>query len=83
MLTEARAGIVIKPGDDAAMANAIIALRDDPERAKEMGQSGRRFVKTAYSRELTARRIEEALRDIVSLPAPAEDVRAASRDDHR
>lgn len=66
VLNEARAGIVVSPGDSKAMADAILTLYSDPERRLAMGASGRDFVAREYSRALTARRVEQALTQLVS-----------------
>lgn len=43
------AGIVVRPEDPAALADAIIAVLDDPERAAEMGRNGRKVVEAEFS----------------------------------
>jgi type III pantothenate kinase len=37
-------GVLVPREDDAALANAIESLLDDPERRRRMGQAGRRRV---------------------------------------
>ncbi|GIH72816.1 glycosyltransferase [Sphaerimonospora thailandensis] len=34
-------GLLVRPGDPAALAEALTALRDDPERRRAMGEAGR------------------------------------------
>jgi glycosyltransferase involved in cell wall biosynthesis len=41
---ETRSGVVVKPGDYRALANAILNLKDNPEVAKKLGGSGRSYV---------------------------------------
>ncbi len=44
-------GICVNPNDERAILNAIIFLLDNPEKAKEMGENGRRLVEDAYNWE--------------------------------
>ncbi|MBN2518220.1 MAG: glycosyltransferase family 4 protein [Candidatus Altiarchaeota archaeon] len=44
-------GILIRPGDSDAIANAVIKLLEDKKLAAEMGKNGRRFVQENYSVE--------------------------------
>ncbi len=48
---EAGAAIHVPPGDASALADAIVALRDQPALAKMLGQSGRIFVEAHYDRD--------------------------------
>jgi len=50
-VTEGETGHIVSPGDDEAMAARIISLLNDPERARAMGQSGRRAVGEKFSCE--------------------------------
>ena len=47
----ARAGVVVPPGDPRALADALLAIRDDPERAAEVGGRGLRFAREELSPE--------------------------------
>jgi colanic acid biosynthesis glycosyl transferase WcaI len=46
----ARAGVVTPPENAAALAAAIVALRDDPERARALGLAGRAHLEATQSR---------------------------------
>jgi glycosyltransferase involved in cell wall biosynthesis len=41
---ETKSGVVVKPGDYRALANAILYLKDNPEVAERLGVSGRNYV---------------------------------------
>jgi len=41
---ETRSGVVIKPGDYEALAKAVLYLKDNSDLARELGDSGRRYV---------------------------------------
>ncbi|HVM49399.1 MAG TPA: glycosyltransferase [Candidatus Acidoferrum sp.] len=42
-------GIFVPPGDEVALAKALRMICEDPERAKAMGQAGRRLCETRYN----------------------------------
>jgi glycosyltransferase involved in cell wall biosynthesis len=52
------AGVVVPPGDDQALAEAIMGLIRDPERSNRLGAAARRRVETTYSRDAMRRRFE-------------------------
>lgn len=41
---ETNSGVVVKPGDHEKLAEAVIFLKENPEKAREMGGQGRRHV---------------------------------------
>lgn len=59
------AGIVISPGDQVAMANAIITLADDPERRLNMGNHARNLGEANWSQEKILDEFDVKLRGIV------------------
>jgi glycosyltransferase involved in cell wall biosynthesis len=48
------AGIVVKPGDTNALADALLRLRSDPELCLQMGKNGREAVRLHFDRSLIA-----------------------------
>ena len=49
---------------DTAIAQAILWRRDHPDEARRMGQSGRDYVRSHYSRASQARLLEAILRQV-------------------
>ena len=54
IIEAADCGIVFPPGDDAALAAAVVRLADDPEEGRRLGRNGRRFVLEHYERRSLA-----------------------------
>jgi glycosyltransferase involved in cell wall biosynthesis len=52
-------GVLVPPGDEAALAGAIRRLLDEPARAARLGEQSRRHVQTHYSRDAMRRRFED------------------------
>jgi phosphatidylinositol alpha-mannosyltransferase len=52
------AAALVAPGDGAALADAVVALLAEPERARAMGRAGRAHVEQRYSWTDVARRLE-------------------------
>jgi glycosyltransferase involved in cell wall biosynthesis len=76
---EGRTGHIVAPGDDAAMAARLVALLEDPERARRMGELGRRVVAEKFSCEAQLARTEalyESLLERRPLPHPAAGLRS-------
>jgi L-malate glycosyltransferase len=55
-------GLLAPRGDDAALAEAMLALLSDPERAAAMGRAGADHVHTRYRLEDTVRRYDQLYR---------------------
>jgi colanic acid biosynthesis glycosyl transferase WcaI len=66
ILEEAGAGIWVPPGRPDRFAAAVLALRDNPARAANMGQNACRAVEEHYSRDKVTAMFEELFRDLVS-----------------
>jgi glycosyltransferase involved in cell wall biosynthesis len=56
VLEEAQAGVFVRPGDARGLADAVAALRADPEAGRRMGRAGRAFVSAHYDRRVQAAR---------------------------
>ncbi len=58
-----RAGgaVVVEPEDDAALAAAVQKLASDPDRRRDMGDQGRRYVADHFDRRVLAGRYRELL----------------------
>ena len=59
------AGILVPPADPPALAEAIRALLDDPERARRMGEAGLRRVLAQFSWRRAAERTVECYRETI------------------
>lgn len=57
-------GIFAKPGDAAALANAISTLAEDKIRAREMGMRGRKYLEENFSREKIADQLARLLESL-------------------
>ena len=58
---ETRSGIVISPGDYRSLAEAIVHLKEDPARARTLGENGRDYVEKHVSIEEIGREMRELL----------------------
>jgi len=59
IVVDEETGLVVPSGDAEALAEAIVALAGDLERAADMGRTGRDRALTAFTPERSVRRIEE------------------------
>jgi glycosyltransferase involved in cell wall biosynthesis len=58
-IVEGDTGYLVQSGDDVTMAERIITLLTQPDRACSMGREGRRIVEKEYSCEAQLKRTEE------------------------
>jgi glycosyltransferase involved in cell wall biosynthesis len=61
-----RTGLLVEPGDDRALAEAIVRLLKDPRRARAMGHAGRRRVESEFTLDQLARRTEDLYARLLS-----------------
>jgi glycosyltransferase involved in cell wall biosynthesis len=57
-IVEGETGYIVPPGDERAMADRIISLLRDPERAEQMGERGLQVVKEKFSCAAQVERVE-------------------------
>lgn len=60
-VVDGETGILIKPGDAKACADAIISLLNDPERAKAMGETGRKRIESELNWTAFVKRMMEVV----------------------
>lgn len=65
VVLEGETGLLCDEGDVGSMANAMIALLEDPARAGAMGSRGRERVVSAFSREQTLGRLEAIINSVI------------------
>jgi len=63
IVREGKEGLLVPPGDEAALAGALDRLRRDPGAARAMGASGRRRAEEEFDRRVVARRIADIYRE--------------------
>ena len=66
IVTEAEAGIVVKPEFPPELAAAVTRLRNDPGLVRGLGANGRRAAEEKYERRAAALRMLEALKRVSS-----------------
>ncbi|MCH7925362.1 MAG: glycosyltransferase family 4 protein [Planctomycetes bacterium] len=54
MIEEHRCGVVVRPEDPRAFADAVLWMRDHPDELKEMGRRGRKLAESEFSRDRLA-----------------------------
>ncbi len=64
-------GLLVKPRDPAGLAEALITVVSDPERARAMGERGRAFVEERFSTAVKIVRTEALYRRLVAARRPA------------
>ena len=57
-----RTGLLVRPGDGAALAATLEPLLADPEERRRLGRAGRKHVERHFSLERDARRLEQLYR---------------------
>ena len=59
VVQDGETGLLVRPGDSAALAKAIIELIDNPDRAKAMGKKGRNRFAQKFTRKTMLSKIED------------------------
>lgn len=70
-VAEGETGYIVPSGDDAAMAARVCELLENPERAIEMGERGRRVVEGKFSVGAQLTRIENLYDELLGGVVPA------------
>ena len=65
-LVSSETGVLIRPGDHRAIAEAVIQLLSDPERARAMGEDGHRLVEEQFTWDKVVDKVEGVYRSVVS-----------------
>jgi glycosyltransferase involved in cell wall biosynthesis len=59
-------GILVPPADTEALAKALLALLQDPNRAKAMGENGRSLVETQFGWTQIAHKTAEVYAEVLN-----------------
>jgi len=60
------AGLFARPGDPAHLAQQVLALRDDPQKAAAYGRNARRLAEGEFDRRLLGERLRVLLEDVAA-----------------
>jgi glycosyltransferase involved in cell wall biosynthesis len=66
IVRDGRNGLLLPPGDPDALAGAVRALREDPERARTLGARGREGVAAGFSWPVITDRLEAVYRGLTA-----------------
>ncbi|MEX1071666.1 MAG: glycosyltransferase family 4 protein [Anaerolineales bacterium] len=69
VVENAEAGIFVRPGNAAALAEAIRSLAADPGRAKRMGKAGREYLEKHFERGALAKEMEGVIKETAARDA--------------
>jgi glycosyltransferase involved in cell wall biosynthesis len=69
-ILETESGVVVKPGDYAALAKKIVSLKNNPEVASKLGENGRRHVETEESVQAIGLKVKKLLEAIIKGKSP-------------
>lgn len=64
VIENAEGGIFVQPGDSKAVAEGVMALKDHPQKSKQMGKSARSYVANHFSRQQQAEELEDLLLEL-------------------
>lgn len=69
IVEEEGCGVRVEPGDPEALANALVGLRDDPDRREAMGRRARQALEARFDRPISTGAYRGMLEDIHRLPS--------------
>ena len=64
IIREEECGVVVRPGDIRALADAILAFHHDPSCCRLIGQRSERAIETRYNLRETARKYRELIEEV-------------------
>lgn len=70
VLSETGAGVSVDPHNPSEMVEALISMRDNPQRIAQMGRAARQLAEERYDRDLLVTQLEAALRRTVAEELP-------------
>jgi glycosyltransferase involved in cell wall biosynthesis len=65
LVRQSRGGVVVPPEEPERLAEAVLALKSDPQRLADSAQRGSDFVRQRFDRQMLARQMEEVLLSVV------------------
>ena len=77
-IADSYSGYLVPSDDDAAMAERIILLLQNPERAKAMGERGREIVRERFSCEMQLQKTLELYDRLLAEPGPIKAMNTSS-----
>lgn len=66
LLEEANAGLFVQPGDEIALAEAVLKLWQNPGEGERMGQAGRAYVREHFDRSIQVEAFTELLQEMTN-----------------
>jgi glycosyltransferase involved in cell wall biosynthesis len=70
LVVDGETGVLVPPGDPEALARALAGLLSDPERARRLGEAGRRRVEERFTAAAMARRVLEVYGEVTRTMRP-------------
>lgn len=74
IVVEAGAGVSITPGSAVELAEALIELKETPERLAALGRAGRKFVEQNFNRQAFAEQYLELMQELLGSKKPSAQV---------
>jgi L-malate glycosyltransferase len=59
-------GVLVPPRDERAFTEAVVALIENPGRARRLGEAARRFIENDYSLDQAAAALEQSYREVMA-----------------
>lgn len=65
IVADGETGVLVPPGSETALAEAVVMLLQDPGRQRRMGEAGRRRVRVCFHARQTAREVEAVYGEVL------------------